>query len=211
MKKLLIASFVWCCSFAGVLALDEAENEPTSRNGWTNRQAIQHLNASVKVEDRRMAVHALGEIGAARKSIALPALTRVLCHDEDDEVRDQATRALARVGCDEESALATLLAAHRDDPNLSVRRSAAWSLGQMGIPQKAPLPGLIDCLGHESIEVRRAATEAMQRVGPAARDAVPALEKLLDDESLAIRAEAAWALWTIAQHKRCDPQADRAR
>ena len=207
MKKVLIASFVWCCSLAGVFALDEADNEPTSHcNGWTNRQAIQHLDASVNVEDRRMAVLTLGEIGAARKSIALPALTQTLFHDEDATVREGAARALARVGCDDENALEKLLTAHRDDPDLGVRQSAAWSLSQMGVPQKTPLAGLIQCLAHDSAEVRRAATDAMQRVGPAASDAVPGLEKLLDDESLTIRAGAAWALWTIAHHQRAVPK-----
>jgi HEAT repeat protein len=85
---------------------------------------------------RRLAAHALGEIGPAADAAAIPALLRAT-EDEAVFVRVWAAAALARVSPHHHRVLPTLEAAMRHEAAF-VRSLAAWHLGRVG----AGLPGL---------------------------------------------------------------------
>jgi HEAT repeat protein len=78
---------------------------------------------------RRLAVYALGEIGAAERSVA-PALESGL-RDEVNWVRVWAAAALARA-TGEHRAL-DLLIAEMDAPEAFVRSLVAWHIGRLGV------------------------------------------------------------------------------
>ena len=79
--------------------------------------------------ERRLAAHALGEIGRTARE-AVPALTEAL-HDPVSFVRVWAAAALARVEPENLDAIPALAAGTRDEIYF-VRSLAAWHLGRLG-------------------------------------------------------------------------------
>ncbi|MCI0683030.1 MAG: HEAT repeat domain-containing protein [Gemmataceae bacterium] len=85
--------------------------------------------------ERRLAAHALGELGASAQAAA-PELLAAL-HDPHSFVRVWAAAALARVEPSRPEALETLMAAFHDETQF-VRSLAIWHLGRLG----CALPGV---------------------------------------------------------------------
>ena len=79
--------------------------------------------------ERRLAAHALAEIGPAARE-AVPALTKAL-RDPESFVRMWAAAALARVETENPDAIPVLVAGTRDGIYF-VRSLAAWHLGRLG-------------------------------------------------------------------------------
>jgi HEAT repeat protein len=124
--------------------------------------ALSHPDATA----RALAAGKLAELGDPE---AVPALVRVLRGDGDEHVREEAARALGRLG--EVAALEPLVAALRD-PGDHVREEAAAALGALGdLRADAALRGAVD---DRHVMVRRAATEALSRLGDGAPAALPA-------------------------------------
>ena len=91
----------------------------------------------------------------------------------DPEVREEAARALGRIGLTE--AVTALVRALRD-PQSSIRPEAARALGQIGDPRA--VPALIEGLASASTEVQDACAHALGAIG--GREPVRHLRRLLD-------------------------------
>jgi HEAT repeat protein len=89
--------------------------------------------------ERRLAAHALGEIGRTARE-AVPALTKALC-DPVSFVRVWAAAALARVEPESPDVIPVLVAGTRDETYF-VRSLAAWHLGRLG-PRHAGIAGAV--------------------------------------------------------------------
>jgi len=64
------------------------------------------------------------------------------------------------------------------DPDASVRKKAAFTLGNIGASDPAALPALIAALKDADTGVRREAILAFLKFGPAAKQAIPALAEI---------------------------------
>jgi HEAT repeat protein len=94
--------------------------------------AILDWVAALKSDDaleRRLAAHALAEIGLAARE-AVPALIDAV-RDRESYVRVWAAAALARVEPENPNAIPVLVAGTRDEISF-VRSLAAWHLGRLG-------------------------------------------------------------------------------
>jgi HEAT repeat protein len=81
------------------------------------------------------------------------------------------------------------------NPDVKVRRQAAFTLGNIGPSHPAVLPALIGALKDTDAEVRCAAILALLKYGPGAREAVPVLTECRHkDRDAKVRAYAARAL-----------------
>ena len=86
-----------------------------------------------------------------------------LRRDEDDNVRETATWALAEIG--DRSAVDVLGVAAESDKSYKVRGTAAWAIGQLhGRGTKVP-PGLVHELKDENDEARLKAAWALGQIG----------------------------------------------
>ena len=102
--------------------------EPPSYLGVAIGDWVAALKSSDPLE-RRLAAHALAEIGPAARE-AVPALTTAL-RDPESFVRMWAAAALARVETESPDAIPALAAGTRDEIYF-VRSLAAWHLGRLG-------------------------------------------------------------------------------
>ena len=80
--------------------------------------------------------------------------------DPDPEVREEAARALGRIGATE--AVETLVRRLRD-PSSTIRPLIARSLGQLGDPRA--VPALVECLSDKSEELQDACARALGAIG----------------------------------------------
>ena len=184
---------------------------------------VQLLRAEVAAE-RYAAKEALGRIGPA----AVPALLDELVAGPP-AARAAAADALGTIGRDSAAETARPLGVAMDDPDGSVRESAAGALANLG-PAAVPILSkvlagpnpdgrrlaacalvvhgaaatpeaatLIAALADPDPVVRSAAADALGRIGHAARDAVPALLAMQTDEASPVRAAATRALIRIIE------------
>ena len=113
---------------------------------------------------RRLAAHALGEIGPAAEVVA--AELRRALDDETPHVRVWAAAALARVEGREQDAVRALIAATAEDARF-VRSLAAWHLGRLGVRHpaaEAAGPALEALLSDADPSVRTEAELALRRL-----------------------------------------------
>jgi HEAT repeat protein len=131
----------------------------TSATDW-----IAELSSSEPLR-RRLAAHALGEIGPAAGDDAVAALTAAL-GDAESFVRVWAAAALAKVAPGNSHTLPALIAGLAD-PIYYVRSLAAWQLGRLGpeypgiAASSQPLRKLQD---DEDLSVRVETKLALQRI-----------------------------------------------
>jgi HEAT repeat protein len=127
--------------------------------------------------ERRLAAHALAEIGRAAQE-AVPALTEAL-RDSESFVRMWVAAALARVEPENLNAVPALVAGTRDE-SYFVRSLSAWHLGRLG-PQhpgiQAALPELRELLNDNDPSARAEAVAALENL--AGKGAPPAELKSL--------------------------------
>jgi len=137
---------------------------------------VEALRSSNSLE-RRLATHALAEIGRAAQE-AVPALTEAL-RDSESFVRVWAAAALARVEPENLNAVPALVAGTHDE-SYFVRSLSAWHLGRLG-PQhpgiQAALPELRDLLNDNDPSARTEAVVALENL--AGKGAPPAELKSL--------------------------------
>jgi len=107
-------------------------------------------------------------------AIAVSDIIRRL-DDPDDEVREEAARALGRIGAAE---AVEPLVRHLRDPHSMIRIAAARALGRIGDPRA--VPPLIECLEGSSEDLVEACCQALGRMG--ARPALKPLLHLLGEE-----------------------------
>src|SRR5262249_11543257 len=123
---------------------------------------------------RDVRTHAALMLARAKDERAVLALIEAL-HNEDDNVRRDATRALGRIGTPTVPNLLNVLC----DEDWQVRWAAPGVLG--GIGDGAAVPGLLATLHDREKNVRAKAVEALGQIGEVA--AVPGLiERLADTE-----------------------------
>jgi HEAT repeat protein len=127
--------------------------------------------------DRRLAAHALAEIGAAARE-AIPALIEALL-DPVSFVRVWAAAALARVRPENAEAIPALAAGMHDEISF-VRSLAAWHLGRLGSRHpgiESVVPELRELLNDNDPSVRAEALVALENL--AGKGAPPAELKSL--------------------------------
>ena len=127
--------------------------------------------------ERRLAAHALAEIGRAARE-AVPALTEAL-RDPEGFVRVWAAAALARVEPENPDAIPALVAGTRDGIHF-VRSLAAWHLGRLGPRHpgiEAAVPELGKLLNDNDPSARAEALVALRNL--AGKGAPPAELKSL--------------------------------
>ena len=123
--------------------------------------------------ERRLAAHALAEIGPAARE-AVPALTKAL-RDPESFVRMWAAAALVRVETENPDAIPVLVAGTRDGIYF-VRSLAAWHLGRLGPGHPAievAIPELRELLNDNDPSVR---AEALVALGNLAGKGAPPAE-----------------------------------
>ena len=114
--------------------------------------------------ERRLAAHALAEIGGAARK-AVPALTEAL-RDPVSFVRVWAAAALARVEPENPDAIPVLVAGTRDGISF-VRSLAAWHLGRLGPGHpgiESVVPELRELLNDNDPSVRAEALAALENL-----------------------------------------------
>jgi HEAT repeat protein len=155
------------------LDLETLEQEQLNRRIRTLISDLSRQHA----KDRVHAAEALGEIGIAAKSAAIPIVK--LLSDGDSDVRYGAAEALGKLGNASEPVLKELLtwlAKEKDD--LEVRRCAAEALGELGNASEPVLKELLTRVAdkEDDLEVRCRAAEALGKLGNASE---PVLKELL--------------------------------
>ncbi len=111
-------------------------------------------------------VDALSRIGAP----SVPALVAVL-RDPDPELRQNAARALARIGPDASEAVPELIAA-LDDKDIGVRKYATRALGEIGPAAGKAVPALIKEL-RQTAKAAEQAEKAASKAHESSTGAVP--------------------------------------
>lgn len=117
-------------------------------------------------------------------------LLQALRHPDTHE-RSRAALALGKQGYDAD-ALAGLIDALADEPELMVREDLTWALARMGAESLQPL---VDLLGDSRPEVRHQAAHVLGKLGD--RRAVAGLVRVLEDESAQVVMKAVFALGQI--------------
>ncbi len=138
---------------------------------------------------RSRTVFALGQLGSNARS-ASSALVEAM---KDEDLCDEATVALRRIGADASTVPALIELLKHKTPRS--RQLTAKVLSYIGTDAKDAVPALIQSLQDE--HTRQFAIHALGRIGSEAKAAVPALTQLLKNEVYYIRAGAAEALGRI--------------
>jgi len=169
-------------------------------------------------------VRALRSMDGASSHLAVDEMIQRL-DDPDPEVREEAARALGRIGSPDAEAVDALVARLRD-PQSTVRPDAATALGQIGDPRA--VPALVESLSCPLPEVQDACARALaafEKPRPPAKtvrrlrsieDAsdgltVGDLIVRLDDADAPVREEAARALGRIGSAEAVDALVHRLR
>jgi HEAT repeat protein len=133
-----------------------------------------NLGSIASPASSRRAARALRSVDGASGHVAAAEVIARL-DDPDPEVRQEAARALGRIGSHE--ALDALIQRLRD-PNSTIRPDAARALGQIGSPDA--VPALIEALSAGSVELEEACAQALGAIGD--RAARSRLRRLLQEK-----------------------------
>jgi HEAT repeat protein len=152
------------------------------RIGPSCAPALMELLAQRQVVVRRLAAEALWHLAAEVGMAALPAWQRAL-DDTDSHVRGYACGAIGVIGPDARAAIPRLVAA-LSDKDITVAKSAAWSLGRMKIASSGTVAALAGVLleREEPGSFRWIILVALGELGAASEPAVPAIRELLRRE-----------------------------
>jgi HEAT repeat protein len=132
------------------------------------------INVLGRGEASGKVARALRSVEKRSGAIAVSDIIRRL-DDPDDEVREEAARALGRIGASE---AVEPLVRHLRDPHSTIRTPAARALGRIGDPRA--VPRLIEFLEGPSEDLAEACCRALGRIG--SRDAMKPLLRLLGEE-----------------------------
>jgi HEAT repeat protein len=151
---------------------------------------VQKVNGK-DFEDQLLAIEALGSVGPANPSQAVPALLSVIEQGELGS-RGEAFSALKRFDPIPDSAIPVLMKQlELNEEPFGANFQAAAVLGKAG---RKVLPTLLTALKGQSEPSRYGAALALKYMGPQARDAQSALTSALSDPSERVRRAAADAL-----------------
>ncbi len=123
-----------------------------------HKQSLVHHHFTLAEEDRISAVLGFSELGSLAKP-AVPALLDLLA---DEEISEDAARALAAIG----SEAVELLISALTNRNQKIRLGAIAALGGVGSNARQAVPALSGCLRDEQSTVRLAAVEALKKINP---------------------------------------------
>jgi HEAT repeat protein len=167
------------------------------------------------------AVRALRTMDGISSHIAIDEMIHRL-DDPDPEVREEAARALGRIGSSDADAVDALIARLKD-PQSTIRPDAAQALGQIGDPRA--IPALVEGLACPLPEVQHACAHALEAIKKPGRFGRPArrLRKMedasdapvgdlvgrLEDPDPLVREEAARALGRIGSAEAVDALVQR--
>ena len=149
------------------------------------------LRSDTDMTVREESAHALAEAG--HSPAAVDALLGALV-DKNASVRREVVHALGLMPSSHADHVLPALRASLDDPDETVRTTAARSAVRFGADG---VPVLIQALQNPTWLVRWWAALGLADLGPTARDAVPALQRRLEDEKIGVREAAASALTRI--------------
>ena len=138
---------------------------------------------------RRTAAWGLSEY--ADDQTAVDALANALRRDANESVREMAAWSLSE--SERSSGAADALAAALHDASVAVRRTAAWSLGNIG--DRRAVEPLVAALADANADVRARAVWGLGNVSP--REAPRQLVAMLRDTDPHVRELTAWALYEI--------------
>jgi HEAT repeat protein len=119
--------------------------------------------------------------------------------DSDPAVREQAAKELGKAR--EAGAVDALISVLQYDDVWSVRKSAAWALGE--IRDDRALVPLMRAMSHKDWIIRFKVAEALGKLGD--RRAAALLTEALQDENSRVYGEAIWALGEIGAERAVDP------
>ncbi|MGC6466837.1 MAG: HEAT repeat domain-containing protein [Akkermansiaceae bacterium] len=148
---------------------------------------------------RAISFHTLQKLGPGAID-AVPALTKVLAH-EDDNVRIQSAHTLWKI--DGRASAISLLAKALENQEIEVkdRALAADLLRQAGPDAKAALPALTKAAKDQAVEIRVNAAWGLWTVGQQSKMAKPILADALKSDDLNVFAKASFALGEIGFDK----------
>jgi MFS family permease len=132
------------------------------------------INVLGRGEASAKVARALRSVERRAGSLAVSDIIRRL-DDPDDEVREEAARALGRIGAAE--AIEPLIR-HLRDPSSTIRTYTARALGRIGDPRA--VPPLTGCLEEASEDLVEACCKSLGRLG--SREAIKPLLRLLGEE-----------------------------
>lgn len=168
----------------------------TSNHVWAKECSQSQINTYIKKLDNTnewiFTIAALRNCG----SPAVDALVAKL-GAENEQVRIDATSALASMGLEAQRAIPALITALKDQ-NSIVRSSAATALGSMGTQAKVAIPALTVALQDDDKSVSSVVAMALGSMGIEARTAIPTLTLALQDQDKSVSSTAAYALGRIA-------------
>lgn len=168
----------------------------TSNHVWAKECSQSQINAYIKkLNNTNEWIFTI----AALRSCGSPAVDALVANlrDPNEQVRIDATSALASIGLEAQRAIPALTTALKD-PNSIVRSSAATALGSMGTQAKVAIPALTVALQDDDKSVRSVVAMAIGTMGIEARAVIPTLTLALQDQDKSVSSTAAYALGRIA-------------
>lgn len=168
----------------------------TSNHAWAKECSQSHINDYIKkLNNTNEWIFTI----AALRSCGSPAIDALVAnlHNQNEQVRIDATSALASMGLEAQRAIPALTTALKDT-NSIVRSSAATALGSMGTKAKVAVPALTVALQDDDKSVSSVVAMAIGSMGIEARTAIPTLTLALQDKDKSVSSTAAYALGRIA-------------
>ena len=150
---------------------------------------VEKLNTGCVLE-RVAAAEALGNIGTAGASLAVPALKAVV-KDRDIAVRREAIDALGKMKEKAESAIPDLCNILDEAVATQIKWRVLLALKSIGV---AAVPTLLQSLRNADEQVRMLAARELSECGKLVPAVIPALVKCLEDADPGVRAEAVESL-----------------
>jgi len=149
--------------------------------GKMNKHALPYINSLNKVllqdTDARVRVSVadtLGELGSLAIGEVTAGLKQSLEKEKEAGVQRAVILALGKQGQQAASTEAQIRAflSHSD---VSLRKNAAWTLGQLGPVAERSIPALIKAISDGGASVRAEAISSLGNLGILAQDAIPAM------------------------------------
>jgi HEAT repeat protein len=168
--------------------------------GAAGKEAVPELILALEDEmTRYTAIEILGKMGPDAIE-AVPALIQALGFKFPDE-RKMGVGRVCRVDAEEENLFDCASSSDQDSDwtpgDVSVRKTAAEALGNIGPAAKDAVPALTNALHDVDHRVRGQAAAALGKMGTEAEDSMPALTEALKDKDADVRAKAEEALLRI--------------